>query len=228
MANTTADDWDESVPVTSSPRRQGATEISSLRKGTRLRLDKEHEACATAGVGGEHLAGSAKVYYQATAPTTRPDGVTALDSDDAGRIWIDSDDNSESFWSGSAWVAKTGGAESFDLPGSPGADEDWTSALSLPLTTPFATPLQISGLSAGRWLLFVSGLFDGDSTGDVSITANGQTKTYTVPTTFDPGVDVPFMMCIRLSVTSANHYIRITTVSSMITRIESLTGMFIG
>lgn len=32
-------------------------------------------------------------YYQSAAPTTKPDGSTALDVDDNGRLWIDSDDN---------------------------------------------------------------------------------------------------------------------------------------
>ncbi len=228
MANTSANDWDEGAPVITDARRLGAGEINNLRKAVRLRQDKEHVACATAGVGGEHKAGSGRPYYQSTAPTLRPDGVTALGASDAGREWIDSDDNSRHVWSGTAWVAYAGGAESFDLPGSPGADESWTSALSLPLTTPFATPLQISGLSAGRWLLFVSGVFQGSQTGTFTITANGQSKSYTSATTVDG--HVPFMMCIRLSVTSANHYIRITSVSGTITvlRIESLTGLFIG
>ena len=32
-------------------------------------------------------------YYQSAFPTTKPDGSTALDVDDNGRIWIDSDDS---------------------------------------------------------------------------------------------------------------------------------------
>lgn len=32
-------------------------------------------------------------YYQSAAPSTKPDGSTALDVDDNGRIWVDSDDN---------------------------------------------------------------------------------------------------------------------------------------
>ena len=32
-------------------------------------------------------------YYQAAAPTTKPDGSTSFDSDDLGRIWVDSDNN---------------------------------------------------------------------------------------------------------------------------------------
>jgi len=32
-------------------------------------------------------------YFQAAAPTKKPDGSTALDVDDNGRLWVDSDDN---------------------------------------------------------------------------------------------------------------------------------------
>jgi len=32
-------------------------------------------------------------YYQTSAPSTKPDGSTALDADDTGRLWIDSADN---------------------------------------------------------------------------------------------------------------------------------------
>jgi hypothetical protein len=37
---------------------------------------------------GHHKMGSAVVYYQATAPTLRPDNVTPLDVNDNGRLWI--------------------------------------------------------------------------------------------------------------------------------------------
>lgn len=226
MANTSANDWDESSPLITNARRLGAGEINNLRKSVRLRADKEHVACATAGVGGEHKKGSGRPYYQSTAPTLRPDGTTALGADDAGREWIDSDDNSRYVWNGTAWVAFTDAAQSFDLPGSPGSGETWSSALSLPLTTPFATPLQISGLNAGKWLVWVGGVFDGSQTGSISVVVNGQTRTYVTGTTVDGAV--PFLMCIRCTVTSANQYIRITSVSSIVSRIESITGQFVG
>ncbi len=231
MANTNGASWDETVPVASSPRNNGATEILSLRKGVKVRADKEHVAYDAASVGGEHKAGSAKCYYQAAEPTTRPDGSTALTSADYGRLWIDSDDGSLYQYTATGWELMGGGAESFDLPGSPGADEAWSSSLSLPLVVAnnaYATPLQISGLSAGRWLLFISGTFDGNQTGDFTITANGQSKT--IDRAYGTaGGNIPFMMCIRLTVTSANHYIRITSISGIdVESIDSLTGLFIG
>jgi len=37
-------------------------------------------------------AGVGRAYYQAAAPTTKPDGSTALSADDNGSLWVDSDD----------------------------------------------------------------------------------------------------------------------------------------
>ncbi|KKK52466.1 hypothetical protein LCGC14_3104650, partial [marine sediment metagenome] len=36
-------------------------------------------------------AGVGRAYYQAAAPTTKPDGSTALSADDNGSLWVDSD-----------------------------------------------------------------------------------------------------------------------------------------
>lgn len=97
MANTNDGlSWGESTPQASDARKDGADEIRGLRKGVRLRMEKEHEDMAvmsgssdSAG-GGEHLKGSAKAFYEdnSPGPATRPDG-NAFTSDDAGRLWID-------------------------------------------------------------------------------------------------------------------------------------------
>jgi len=84
--------WDESSPNDTTAVKDGDDEIRDLRVGTRLRIEKEHIAPAGSSAGGEHKAGSAVAYYQSSAPTTKPDGSTSLDSDDNGRLWIDSDD----------------------------------------------------------------------------------------------------------------------------------------
>jgi len=49
-------------------------------------------------------------YFQASAPTKKPDGSTALDVDDNGRLWVDSDDNVVYIltdYSGPTWTAQT-------------------------------------------------------------------------------------------------------------------------
>jgi hypothetical protein len=84
-------------------------EIRDLRTGVGIRMNKEHATLATASAGGEHKEGSAKAYYESSEPTQRPDGVTNLDSNDAGRIWIDSDDDSLKIYDGSSFVTPTTG-----------------------------------------------------------------------------------------------------------------------
>ena len=228
MANSSAADWDEGAPLISDPRRQGAGEILNLRKATRARLAKEHDTPAAASVGGEHKQGSAKCYYQSAEPTLRPDGVTALSSADYGRLWIDSDDGSLYRYTATGWVAFDTSVQSFDLPGAPGADEAWTyGGSAFPLSAPFSLPVQVSGLNAGRWMFWVAGTFDGSTTGSLSITINGQTRTYTSSSTVDG--QVPFLMCVRATVTSANRYARITAASGLnLLRLDSFSGVFIG
>lgn len=103
MPNSDPSHWDETSPTLSQPRRDGAAEILSLRQGIRERLSKEHVAPGPSDVGGEHLAGSARSYYQTTAPTQNPDTSASLGADDAGRTWFDSDGGVLWVWTGSTW-----------------------------------------------------------------------------------------------------------------------------
>lgn len=103
MANNTVDDWDKNSPANSDALSVGAQETRLLREGVGDRIAKEHEAPAGSGDGGEHLEGSAKVYRQAEAPTKKPDGVDDLDSDDEGRVFVDSDNENVQTYDGSSW-----------------------------------------------------------------------------------------------------------------------------
>lgn len=89
MANDAAGvSWDAAAPADADLVSVGAQEVRGLRAGTGLRVAKEHDAPAAGSVGGEHKAGSAKVYTGA-APTLRPDGTTALSAADNGRLYFD-------------------------------------------------------------------------------------------------------------------------------------------
>jgi len=58
-------------------------------------LNREHKF-STGGTAADqiiHRQGSARCFFQATAPAKRLDGVTAFTSDDNGSVWIDSDNN---------------------------------------------------------------------------------------------------------------------------------------
>ncbi len=72
------------------------------------RVAKEHETYQSGTNGstapdGWHLPGSTKDYFQASAPTKRPDGTTTLDADDAGRKWVNSSTYQVKVWNGSTW-----------------------------------------------------------------------------------------------------------------------------
>jgi hypothetical protein len=99
--------WTITDPTDSEFFKDGAKEIRDLRTGVGIRSDKEHVALAGSSAGGEHKEGSAKAYYEATGPTNRPDGSTALTAADAGRLWVDSDDQLLYHYNGSAWALIT-------------------------------------------------------------------------------------------------------------------------
>lgn len=103
--------WDVTSPADSEFEKDGAKETRDLRKGVGIRNDKEHVADATSSAGGEHKQGSAKAFYNGSAPTKRPDTTTNLDNvsgGDPGRLWLDA--GVLKYWSGTAWVAISGAA----------------------------------------------------------------------------------------------------------------------
>jgi len=85
----------------------GDDEIRLLKTGIRERFEKGHTmnlGSGTVAADGWHKSGSAKLYYQAAEPTTRPDGTTALTADDNGRRWVRSTDRSEYVYVHPSWV----------------------------------------------------------------------------------------------------------------------------
>lgn len=79
---------DEASPADSDLVSTYPVQQRDMRKSWRIRQDKEHVAVGSSSAGGEHKPGSAKVYVASSAPTTRPDGATAFDSNDQGRLWL--------------------------------------------------------------------------------------------------------------------------------------------
>lgn len=215
MANTTANDWDESSPAITHARRAGAVEILSLRQGIRLRMAREHETPGASGVGGEHKQGSAKSFVAASAPTLRPDGSTSLNSGDSGRLWIDSDDGRLKYWNGSAWADIIAPATEVVLSY---FHSDFNSA---------STPLDKTGLTNGDvYLIFIYGTVaetGGGSAYTVSITVNGVTRT--IPVANHPDGTAPFMIPVVVTVSSSR--IRISSASN-VTEITGMTGVKIG
>jgi hypothetical protein len=103
----TGTSWTEADPQNAEFVKDGAKEMRDLRIGVADRIAKEHEHPAASGAGGEHKAGSA-VVYSGSEPTTRPDGTTALDADDEGRLW--NDGGTLKYWNGTDWVALSSAA----------------------------------------------------------------------------------------------------------------------
>lgn len=95
--------WDETSPSNSSLIANGDDEIRDVRVGVRKRIEKEHTTPAGSGVGGEHREGSAKVYNVGSTPTKRPDGTTTLDSNDEGRLWMNSTTKELKHYNGTSW-----------------------------------------------------------------------------------------------------------------------------
>jgi hypothetical protein len=218
MANTTANSWDEASPAITDPRREGAVEITSLRKAVRLRLDKEHAATLTGGVGGEHKEGSAKVYFEASAPTMRPDGTTSLSSDDAGRLWLDSDTLVLYCWDGNSWEEIVPGTvdniRHFEEINNSGG----LAVASLPMTA--------TGLTAGTYQVVVYGTTAGSpsesSSYDISVTCNGVTRTLTIDN--HPDGTAPFSIPFTVTVTTTCA----VTATSNVSRILGMMGVRVG
>ena len=101
----------EDRPDIDQPHGYDYRELQHIKKGMRIRLEKEHNAAAatlaTNSAGGEHLNGSAVAYEGSSEPSKRPDTSTDLADNayDRGRLWLD--DNYDppvlKRWDGSAW-----------------------------------------------------------------------------------------------------------------------------
>lgn len=117
--------WDTNAPANSDARKDGAQEIRGLRKGLELRLEREHITLASSSVGGQHKEGSAMAYVDEVEPINKPDGATALDSDDEGRVWFNAVSKVLKIYDGTDFLAvsaiqtNSGSFTSANLNGSP-------------------------------------------------------------------------------------------------------------
>ncbi len=103
--------WDgafETVPSGGNKPSLGPSVIRATKQGVRERFSKEHTQDLASGLEAEdgfHRQGSAVSYFQSAAPTLRPDGITALDSNDNGRLWVDSDTHELFIFKYPDWVS---------------------------------------------------------------------------------------------------------------------------
>lgn len=100
----------QNSPGPNADASEGDDRIRELKSAIYERLVKEMVMNTSSGLAAEDgwmRSGSGKIYYGDTAPTTRPDGVTALSSADYGRLWVDSDDMTIKVYTSSGWVDVT-------------------------------------------------------------------------------------------------------------------------
>ena len=105
--------WDDTFktnPAVTETPTLGDDRIRENRTENETRMVNEHRTFnstpASDGARANdwlHLAGSAHVFYQATAPTQYPNG-NALDADANGRLWIDSDTDLLYVYIHASWV----------------------------------------------------------------------------------------------------------------------------
>jgi hypothetical protein len=106
----------EVEPANSDLVGAGNEAIQELKTAVQERLVQEHNMnladTAPQARHGFHKPGSARAYVGTSAPTLLPDGVTALDVNDAGRLWFRTTDSTLWEWDGTTWkdVASVGAA----------------------------------------------------------------------------------------------------------------------
>jgi hypothetical protein len=107
MAMSSSEDWDDSTLQDTDGVYLTPTEILYLKQAINKRISREHKEFDELGVGGDHLEGSALIYLpedaDALAALTKPDGETALTSDDKGRLAYDVDLGELHYYDGTDW-----------------------------------------------------------------------------------------------------------------------------
>jgi hypothetical protein len=110
-------DWNagfEASPAATDDASQGDDRIRELKNAISVRLAHEHAfsmAAPSEAVQGWHVDGSARCYVAAAAPTTKPDGTTALSAADNGRIWYDTATDGFYVYSHPDWVQVNSSAD---------------------------------------------------------------------------------------------------------------------
>ena len=84
-----ASEWDLAVPPNTELVSDLPAEHRQMKTDTKAVMEKEHATLGTGNSGGEHKQGSARAFFQDTAPATQVDG-TAFAAEDLGSLWIDS------------------------------------------------------------------------------------------------------------------------------------------
>lgn len=99
----------EASPAGADDPSLGDDKFRELKGAIRERLIHEHTQNLSSGLVAEdgwHKMGAAVIYIGEAAPTTKPDGATALDATyDVGRLWLKVSTGELKYWTGSAWAS---------------------------------------------------------------------------------------------------------------------------
>lgn len=90
-----ADEWNATKPIDHTKIGDLPSEHRKITAKVKTVLQKEHRALGDGNSGGEHKKGSAQAYsddYSGGLPQLRPDGATAIDANDEGRLAVDTND----------------------------------------------------------------------------------------------------------------------------------------
>ncbi|MBU2346694.1 MAG: hypothetical protein KJ888_21085 [Gammaproteobacteria bacterium] len=106
--------WEGTPTATGEAPSGGAVRIQNFKSAVDRRVAHEHGTYSNADVGADgteandwwHREGSAVAYYSDTSPSYRPDGTTALGSNDKGRLFVSNSGHYTSYiYTGSAWTS---------------------------------------------------------------------------------------------------------------------------
>ena len=82
--------FDKGKPIAGRKARYIDDDIRANNEAIEAAVGFGHDFATGSTQTGEHNDGAAKIYSAAVAPTTKEDGVTALNADDVGkRLWLD-------------------------------------------------------------------------------------------------------------------------------------------
>lgn len=152
------------------------TVTQDLKQAIFERVTKEHVMDLSSGAiadDGWHRAGSAKVYYTASAPTLRPDGTTSLNSADAGRLYVNSSTKKLQTHTGSAWADVTITQADYARALNPNIE----TITSTPATLTATTRVVLYGMSSDNAITIPAGMPDGTELTFIKVTNDAKTTT---------------------------------------------------
>ena len=84
--------WDKGSPAPGIKAKQLDNDVRTNNDALEAAIDNEHDFATSGTQTGDHTQGSARCFFNDTAPATRIDGSSFIETDN-GSLWIDTDDD---------------------------------------------------------------------------------------------------------------------------------------